>query len=866
MADWLRMVLRVSTGVYRERCRALLPGMGAQSGVALSRCAVPGIIGALLCALAFGASAWPEAAIEVPPAGVETKTVPVAQASDTNVAFFYDERVDPGVQRECLLCHKTRGAAPQSGARLVLSAVSSTNHTAFVTMLTHEDVDGDWVLAKVAGQQNHGGGAVLSQSSELYQALEEYLILLGQAAAEQDDLSDFWEGTAPESRQSTLRRATLLFAGAIPSAAAVNSAEQSEAGLRQALLDAMSGEGFKDFILRGANDRLLIEGLLNGLNFEISTRDRYPALSELLNELPENRPAEYEDYHDKPFLTHWDADWNFRWAITREPLELIAHVIMNDRPYQEVLTADHTMVNAFSDLAYRSDTGFSHEFADEKGFYNRSEFNEFAPGYNDGHIPHDSEYEFREETGVTGFSHYQEWPHSGVLSTQAWLARYPSTDTNRNRARARWTYFHFLGVDIEKSAPRTMDPDALTDTNNPTMNNSACTVCHERLDPVAGAYQSFGDTGHYLDQYGGMDSLADSYKCPECYGGDSQSSLYKDGDTWYRDMRPPGFEGKVAGGAPDSLQWLGHRMSQDPRFAAATVRFWWPAIFGADPLVAPEDTQMPDYEANRRAFNEQDALIESLAGHFVESGFTARELFADMVMSRWYRHSQVTNPALVDNRAVELASVGRGRLLGPEELDRKNIAVFGRTWRQWQSGLSPHSFSQETALTGSWAPFKGFYGGIDGAAVTTRNRDITPLMANLTESMASELACQIVIEDFNRPRDERLVFQDVDRNTTSTDEAGQQIKSLMVRAVQRDISTAEESQMLSMVKKAASEAVQRGDWYLDHQSRCDTWMIWPGEELTHDENQLRYGDSKGMMRGWTVLLHGILTGYEYLHD
>ena len=102
----------------------------------------------------------------------------------------------------------------------------------------------------------------------------------------------------------------------------------------------MSGEGFKDFILRGANDRLLLEGLLNGLNFEISTRDRYPALSELLSKLPDRRPEEYEDYHDKPFLTDGDADWNFRWAITREPLELIAYVVMNDLPYRQVLTRE----------------------------------------------------------------------------------------------------------------------------------------------------------------------------------------------------------------------------------------------------------------------------------------------------------------------------------------------------------------------------------------------------------------------------------------------------------------------------------------------------------------------------------------------
>ena len=858
----------MSGGCYRNLYGASLAAVGGRPGACLNRFALRVTFGGMLLSLAWGAHAWPETSQRLTPSKFLAPALQVADASDTDddTASFYADNVDPGVQQECLLCHKAGGSALQSGARLALSDVSSANHSAFVTLLTHEDVDGDWVLAKVAGRQNHGGGAVLSESSELYQELEEYLVLLGEAAAGQDNLSNFWEGTAPESRESTLRRAVLLFAGAIPSADAVNSAEQSEAGLRQALLSAMSGEGFKDFILRGANDRLLLEGLLNGLNFEISTRDRYPTLSELLSKLPDRRPEEYEDYHDKPFLTDGDADWNFRWAITREPLELIAYVVMNDLPYRQVLTANHTMVNAFSDLAYRADTGFSHEFADEQGFYDRSEYNEFVPGYNDGHIPHDQAFEFQEETGVTEFSDYQEWPHAGVLSTQGWLARYPSTDTNRNRARARWTYLHFLGVDIERSAPRTMDQDALTDTNNPTMNNSACTVCHERLDPVAGAYESFGDLGHYLDQYGGKDSLADSYKCPECYGGDSQSSLYEDGDTWYRDMRLPGFKGKVAGGARDSVQWLGYRMSRDPRFAAATVRFWWPAIFGADPLVVPEDTQMPNYEADRRAFNEQDALIESLAGQFVASGFKARELFADMVMSRWYRHSAVTNQELVDSRPAELATVGRGRLLGPEELDRKNIAVFGRTWRQYDSGLNPHNFSRETALTGIRASFKGFYGGIDGAVVTTRNRDFTPLMANLTESMASELACQIVIEDFNRPRNERLVFQDVDRNTTSSYQARRQIKSLMERAVQRNISLAEESQMLSMVTTAASEAVPRGDWYFDHHSRCDTWMIWPGEELTHDENQRRYGDPQGMMRGWTVLLHGILTSYGYLHD
>ena len=57
-----------------------------------------------------------------------------------------------------------------------------------------------------------------------------------------------------------------------------------------------------------------------------------------------------------------------------------------------------------------------------------------------------------------------------------------------------------------------MDPVALADTNNPTMHNPACTVCHTGMDPVAGAFQDYGDEGFYKDQWGGMDSLHELYK------------------------------------------------------------------------------------------------------------------------------------------------------------------------------------------------------------------------------------------------------------------------------------------------------------------------------------------------------------------
>ena len=139
-----------------------------------------------------------------------------------------------------------------------------------------------------------------------------------------------------------------------------------------------------------------------------------------------------------------------------------------------------------------------------------------------------------------------------------------------------------------------------------------------------------------------MDSLSDSYKCPECYGGERGSTGYHQGDTWYRDMRAPGFNGEVAKGQRDSLQWLGYRIANDPRFAAATVRFWWPAVFGAEPLNAPEDLDGPNYDQRLKAFNEQEQLVNELAWKFEASGFRAKALFADMAMSKWYRHSEGT--------------------------------------------------------------------------------------------------------------------------------------------------------------------------------------------------------------------------------
>ena len=447
---------------------------------------------------------------------------------------FWISDVDSIAQSQCKFCHQSGGTAGNSGARLLFSGSAEDNHAAMQSFVTSAGGSADLVLSKITGGAGHGGGRVISAGSDQYQAFEQYFLLLdGGSAVGVDDTGGFWDGVTNEAPEVTIRRASLLLSGKVAQPATIARAETSEEALRGELIKLMRGEGFHDFLLTGANDRLLTDGLTTTF-FGIDSRGRFPALVEYLRELPENRPE--ESSVDKPFFTRWEAEQEFMWAVTREPVELIAHIVETDQSYKKILTADYTMVNPISSIAYRSDTDFNVEYLDEAGYLDSPKLNTFKPGKNRGYVVQDDEYGFSEDTdfgGVDSFSDYKDWPHAGVLSSHAWLYRYPSTDTNRNRARARWTYYHFLGVDIEKSAPRTTDPVALADTNNPTMNNTACTVCHERLDPLAGAYQLYGDRGHYKNQWGGLDSLPDSYKNPEWTDGEPGSSLYQEGDTWY---------------------------------------------------------------------------------------------------------------------------------------------------------------------------------------------------------------------------------------------------------------------------------------------------------------------------------------------
>ena len=572
-------------------------------------------------------------------------------------------------------------------------------------------------------------------------------------------------------------------------------------------------------------------------------------------------------------------------------------MVENDLPYTEVLTADYIMANPWAAAAYGASTRFD----------DPQDAHEFKPSRIVSYYRHGDGFESEGDsflgTRVLNPGPLRtDYPHAGILNTTSFLMRYPSTATNRNRARARWAYYHFLGLDVEKSASRTTDPVALADTNNPTMHNPACTVCHKVLDPVAGAFQNYGDQGLYRDQPGGLDSLDDLYKegkvaalsvqaeseddpqtlvwpvtlsagtktlrvlftnpfhydaeadvagviwldrlnvvdgdggvlvshefedlevpvppwdgpCGEArdnnvelfwgerfcafhidvdvptdgdysievvawsngnyeqYRNDGfaklsvSTSAYEVGDTWFRDMRTPGFNGELAPNADNSVQWLARQIVADPRFAEATVKFWWPALMGSEVTRPPESAGDADFEGQLLAANAQDAEVARLADDFRRGfhggpAYNLKDLLVEIVLSKWFRADAVTDADPV--RQAALHGAGAKRLLTPEELARKTAAITGGQWGRAGGSGWPFMNRWRSALT---SDYRLLYGGIDSDGVTERGRDLTSVMAGVAKRHAVAVSCPVVLREFYLvPEAERRLFAGIDKDVTA---------------------------------------------------------------------------------------------------
>ncbi|MBL4607817.1 MAG: DUF1592 domain-containing protein, partial [Pseudomonadales bacterium] len=211
------------------------------------------------------------------------------------------------------------------------------------------------------------------------------------------------------SPTQTLRKATLNLAGRLPNNSEVNAVSAGGGAALDSVLDTvMNEEAFFDRLKEIYNDILL--------------QDKYLGSENALGLL---RDEEYQGrrwYRDLGLLDdtgpNYDNTLYYKLrkytndAVGREVLELIDYVVRNNKPYSEILTADYTVVNAYSAKTYGVEGQASFRGLDVIEY----------PAY-----PDDPTH--FQPARIAGT------PHAGVLTSTMFLNRFPTTNTNRNRHR-----------------------------------------------------------------------------------------------------------------------------------------------------------------------------------------------------------------------------------------------------------------------------------------------------------------------------------------------------------------------------------------------------------------------------------------------
>lgn len=631
------------------------------------------------------------------------------------VADYFAKEVWPKIgSARCVQCHKKGGDAEDSDLLLqdprklqghAQDEALRHNREAFARLARVKHKDQFRLLIKVTGRLDHGGAEVLKPDSTGYRILAEFVRRVNaprsappRTIVEAKNLPPFFDGVAMLDARRLLRRVTLSLAGRLPTQAERAAvADKGLNGLSPLLDELMKEDAFYDRLREGFNDIFLTRGVDGNADATVLS---YEHFSKTRLWYQKHDLSHIADPKERQRAGYKLAD-DYRQALLGEPMKLVEHLVRNDRPFTEIVTADYIMVTPYSARGYGI-------FDEVKGrFKDPDDPFEYVPVKLKALKGRSKATDQESATGA--------YPHAGILSTFQYLRRYPTTETNRNRLRARMYYLHFLGVDALELAARLSDAAAVTAKYPiPTMQASACVVCHKTLDPVASCFQDY-------------------------YPPDGVYGRRKGG--WYKDMFQAGFEGEDLGAGDRwrALQWLGERTAKDPRFAATMVEHVYYVLTGRKILQEPKDLEDPLYSARRRAYQEQRRQVEAIAGRFAKTGFNLKSAFKDWIVSAFYRADGLAAATASPQRRAELDDVGVFRMLSPEQVERKVAAVFGQPWGRLRDQLAI------------------LYGGIDSREVTERATDPSGAMGAIQRILANDVACKHVLRDFTlRPAERRL--------------------------------------------------------------------------------------------------------------
>ncbi len=738
--------------------------------------------------------------------------------------FFAQKIWAPIVSQKCYACHNGAGVAASTD--LVLKGIADAGFldSNFEVMKSVASLERDGtsvLLLKPTKRIDHYGGELIELGSDEYAAFEELVRRFDNPSSCSDDTASYFEAVELKTPRETLRKAALLLIGRLPTDdeyAAIDDANIDS--IAPVLFHYMEQPAFFDRLREIYNDLFLTDRYLGGGSaIDLLQSDYYaPYWFDQLADV--NGAMTKYGALSPDNLRQRLQSWTNR-GVAREPLELVVHVVKNDLPFTEIVTADYMMVNPFSAQAYG--------VTPETPFANDADPTEYQP------------------------ARLTDYPHAGVLSSPMFLNRFPTTATNRNRHRSRMVYQFFLGTDILKTAEQPIDPTKATGFN-PTLYNPACTVCHGVIDPLAGAFHSFNAQG-----------------------------VYNPESVWFNDMMPPGFGSQEVPYEqfPIALPWAAARIANDDRFALATTFNLYRALTGQKPLLAPDHPEAQSFQRDFDEYLVQYQEFSVVAEAFRAANYDLKALVAMLVKTPYFR---AKNATATDSDALDaVRELGSAQLLSPELLHRKVRATLGIPWRpnafnEFDSG-NPFDYLLRSDQ------YRLLYGGIDSNDVTVRITAPNGVMANVAERMANEMACKAVPLDFQKPREERLLFTEVDADFMPEDVNGfeiteaknailQQIANLHLRLLGEDLGTSDPE--IERAYQLFVETWREGNQALSQEPVPEGWspfLPWPCQvnedywsRVDLPAEEILDRDENYTIRAWMAVVSYMLGDYQFLYE
>jgi len=478
----------------------------------------------------------------------------------------------------------------------------------------------------------------------------------------------------------------------------------------------------------------LVDGWLQSEAFGRTLRDMHGEQFLLRNDMRAPYPSEGP--------LRGTPAWEVYLSSSEEPLKLIEHVVMNDLPYDAILTLDYMLTDPIVAQVF----GLPYDEAGPEWQVSR---------WTDGR------------------------PMSGILSSSALWNRYRSGPINHQRRRAQFVSDALLCDPIAERdvvVPTDLDFADMDAVNEAVWTEPGCVACHQSLDPLGALFWGFRGqirSAEVLEAYGadcrGM-FVPQSFDVPPeplhdlCY----PLRFYRPEteDRWWElDLRSPGYYGQPA----ERIDDLGRLIADDPRFASCTARRFWSWF-------AHVDRDDVDHD-----------LVVELTRVIEESDFDAKALAKAIVTHPRFLASHVAED---DGDSPDDPPVGLLRMR-PSQYQDSIQELTGFTW--WIT--APESLCGSTCWgwvdlgrTDTWG-FRALAGGVDSSFVLDPVYETVPTGALVERRTAAEAAGWVVAQDFAQPAATRRLLTLVEPDTVDEGTVRAQLAELHARIGAERLST-----------------------------------------------------------------------------